>query len=200
MRFSAPLRISPPVSNVGTIVLGTPIGDHSFVSNACIDIAKSGSLLCGQLPLLEDAQSAMLLLRHATRTQHLCHLMRNVPPDELHAAALLHDLQTRSTFTKLLNLDDIMSTSWAQVTLLVRYGGFGLISALQLSPKAFLASWVHSLKALPERFVTLKPLINTVISHALSSGKKERSLASELQRSLQPGQVLTDLISDTKKL
>ena len=113
-----------------------------------------------------------------THSTCLCHLMRDVPPEELNAAALLYDLQTRSTFTKLLNLDDIMSTSWAQVTLPVRYGGFGLTSALQLSPKAFLASWVHSLK----------------------SGNKERSLASDMQRSLQPGQVLTALISDTKKL
>ena len=45
---------SIPVSTDGTVILGTPIDKPSFIPNACIEAARSGSHLCDQLPLLED--------------------------------------------------------------------------------------------------------------------------------------------------
>ena len=70
---------SMPSTNVGTVVLGCPIGCSSFVSSHCISFVESGQLLCDKICQLGDAQCSMLLLRHChvSRTNHLA---RSVPP------------------------------------------------------------------------------------------------------------------------
>ena len=72
--------------------------------------------------------SAMLLLRYCY-AHRLCHLLRNIPPDELRTATIIHDTQTQTTFTKLLNVNDITVEAWSQATFPVRYGGFGMTPA-----------------------------------------------------------------------
>ena len=97
--------------NEGIIVLGTPVSNSSFTSKVCTDFAQSGSLLCEELLQLGDTQSAMLLLRYC-HAHCLCHLLRNIPPDELRPATIIHDTQTQTTFTKLLNVNDMTAEAW----------------------------------------------------------------------------------------
>ena len=47
---------------MGTKILGLPIGSESFVSSTCMKIEESGNVLCNELALLSDPQSALLLL------------------------------------------------------------------------------------------------------------------------------------------
>ena len=87
-----------PATNVGTRILGVPIGKPEFVEDACLESAKSGTDLCDKLRDLDDVQSAMLLLRYC-HIPRINHLARSVLPDHIRPAANLHDFQSRSTFT-----------------------------------------------------------------------------------------------------
>ena len=103
-----------------------------------------------------------------------------VPPDEFQAAAEIHDLQTHLTFIKLLNLDNITTSSWAQAMLSIRHGGFSLTSSQNLSPIAFVVGWVQSLHTLPSS-------CPDTISYKFAKVIEFRSAAP-------------DLLTDTKKL
>ena len=188
-----------PVSNEDIIVLGTPVGNSSFTSKVCTDFAQSGSLLCEELLQLGYTQSAILLL-HYCHAHRLCHLLRNVPPDELRPATIIHDTQMQTTFTKLLNVNDMTAEAWSQATFPVRYGGFGMTLATQLSPIAFVSGWAHSLQVLPDRFPDLQPQVASVISQTMSPSAQEDSISHHLQQCLCPGRALTDLVSNTKRL
>ena len=67
-----------------------------------------------------------------------------------------------------------------------------------MSRFAFVASWAHSLRVLPNHFPDLEPIVNSVTRQALSSACRDKSIALELRQCLNPGQVLTDL-AETKK-
>ena len=112
--------------------------------------------------------------------------MRTIPPYKFQPPANIHELQTHSTFSNFLYLDDITARSWAQAILPIRYGGFGLTSIQNLSPIAFIASWVQYLHVLPSWFSGLRRLVDTI--------------SYKLQKSLNPGQTLTDLLPDTENL
>ena len=71
---------------------------------------------CKQLVDLDNVQGAMLLLRYC-HTIRLNHLARGVCPETLEPAVMIHDQQTKSTFTTLLRFDDISDPSWVQATL-----------------------------------------------------------------------------------
>ena len=74
-----PASNTSPVAQEG-IILGTPIGEGSFVNKkSCYQFADSGGFLCEQLPGLEDPQAAMLLLRHC-HISRMNNLARIVPP------------------------------------------------------------------------------------------------------------------------
>ena len=83
-----------------------------------------------------------------------------------------------------------------QVTLLVRYGGFGLTSTQRISRFAVVSSWVLSLQKLPDRFVGLQPQIDQVLS---LEGQKD-SISHTLRKSLDTNQSLAEYLSNTKKL
>ena len=78
--------------------------------------------------------------------------MRTVPPDKFQPSANIRDLQTHLTFSKSLYLDDITARSWAQAILPIRHGGLGLTYIQNLSPIAFVVSWVQYLHVLPNWF------------------------------------------------
>lgn len=68
------------VVSFGTLVLGIHIGQHQYVTDACLNMARAGQDLCDQICSLDDPQSGMLLLRycHVTRMNHLA---RSVCPN-----------------------------------------------------------------------------------------------------------------------
>ena len=102
-----------PVTHDGTIILGIPVGKSEFVRSRCVDIAKSGEELCCELAKLNNRQSSMLILRHC-HVPRLNYLARQVFPDDLEAAANIHDNMTKSTFVQIIgfnHLNDSLETS-----------------------------------------------------------------------------------------
>ena len=141
----------------------------------------------------------MLLLRYSHVSQ-ISHLARAIFPESFRAAAILHDQLTYSTFVSVLGIEDIIDEKWLQATLPVRYGGFGLTSMQSISPPAFVSCWSQSLHVLPERFPELRSQIDSFICDIISPNSPENSLCYQLQQSLDPGQVFTDLLTCTGKL
>ena len=72
--------------------------------------------------------------------------------------------------------------------------------ATQLSPIAFVSGWAKLLQVLPDRFPDLQPQVASVISQTMSPSAQEDSISHCLQQCLCPGQALTDLVSNTKRL
>ena len=133
----------------------------------------------------------MLLLRYC-HAHCLCHLLRNIPLDELRSATIIHDT--------LLNINDMTAGAWPQAVFSVRYGCVGMTSATQLSPIAFVSGWVNSLQVLPDRFPDLQPQVASVISQTMSPSAQEDSIDHHLQQCVCPGQALTDPVFNTKRL
>ena len=146
-------------------------------TGSCSTIAEGGSELCKQLVDLDNVQGAMLLLRycHTTRLNHLARGAETLEP-----AAMIHDQQTKSTFTPLLRFGDISDPSWVQATLPVRLGGLGLISLQKILPFAYLSGWAHSLQSLPDRF----PDLHHQVSNLLASSHQEPSIGHSLNQSI----------------
>ena len=142
------------VLSYGTTILGVPVGHVEYVTENCLDFAKSCQTLCDQLLSLEDVQSGCLLLRycHVTRMNHL---IRSVNPEHVRSAVQAHDSLTKSTFIRLVQCPDLTSKQWLQATLPIRHGGFGLTNIESLSADAFVAGWAQSIQALPARFTSI---------------------------------------------
>ena len=126
--------------------------------------------------------------------------MRTVPLYKFQPPANIHDIQTHSTFSKFLYLDDITARSWAQAILSIRHGGFGLTSIQNLSPIAFVVGWFQYLHVLPSWFSGLRRLVDTVLSQAISLNAQIDTISYKLQKSLNPGQTVTDLLPDIENL
>ena len=158
---STPVTI--PISTSGTSILGVPIGDPENISSFCLEFAKSGKCLCDQLLNLDDPQEGMLLLRycHVSRVNYL---NRSVSPNHLQADASYHDHLTQSTFKQLVRCHDLDYKQWLQVTLPIKYGGFGMTSMAQSCGAAFVASWTQSIIDLPTLFPNLQPSITRLCS------------------------------------
>ena len=167
-----------PVTSEGFKILGIPVGKTEFVSRSCSTIAEGGSELRKQLVDLDNVQGAMLLLRYC-HTTRLNHLAQGVYPETLEPAAIIHDQQTKSTFTILLRFGNISDPSWVQATLPVRLGGIGLISLQKISPFAYLLGWAHSLQSFPDRF----PDLRHQVSNLLASSHQEPSIGHSSHRS-----------------
>ena len=136
----------------------------------------------------------MLLLRYC-HTTRLNHLAWGVCPETLEP--MIHDQQTKSTFTTLLRFGDISDPSWVQATLPVRLGGIGLISLQKILPFAYLSGWAHSLQSLPDRFLIC------VIRSAICWHPLIRSpvlAPASINQSLPTAHNLSDRLSNTKKL
>ena len=86
-----------PEAKEGVLVLGTPQGSSSFISDTCQSLAENGSQLCEQLSDLGDPQSSLLLLRHCHVTK-VNHLALTVYPDFFPPAACIHDRLTQKSF------------------------------------------------------------------------------------------------------
>ena len=91
-------------------------------------------------------QSAMLLLRYC-HVPRLNQLARSTFPKLYKPAAEIQHMTTRDTFSFLMGYSNISDSSWKQVTLPVKFGGFGMTSCCYISCPAFVASWVYALKS-----------------------------------------------------
>ncbi len=189
---------SIPVTSDGTVILGTPIGRDDFIFASCDDTAKSGSQLCDKLVDLGDVQSAMLLLRYC-HVPRLNHLARTVSPALLLPAARIHDSLTRKTFTLLMGYENIGDKPWAQASLPIRVGGFGMTPLVSLSQCAFVSSWAHSIKELPNYFSSLNQILHNVV-HGDHGDPQRGSIAQALREAVPSDKQLEDMLRNKSKL
>ena len=186
------------VVSSGIDILGIPFGQQQYVTESCLDIAKSGQSLCEQISSLNDPQSGMLLLRYC-HVPRINHMARSVCPTQLRSAARFHDQLTKETFLQLVSFRNIENDQWLQATLPVRNGGFGMTSIETTCHIAFVSSWAHSLSRLPHLFGDLTSPIKN-ISCPIPSCTSVGSISHQLHLALPEDKSLADLMCNTKKL
>ena len=86
----------------GVAVLGTILGNHSFVHAKGEKRLKEERKLLDALPQLPDLQCAWLLL-YFSAVPRANHLLRAVPPNLVHSYAQRHDNEVWRTLLALLN-------------------------------------------------------------------------------------------------
>ena len=182
----------------GTHILGSPIGHPDYIKESCLEIARSGQNLCNELVSLDDPQSGMLLLRYC-HVSRMNHVARTVFPSLLNNAACLHDQLTRGTFQRLVRCHDITDSQWAQATLPIRTGGFGMTAIQSICHIAFVSSWARSLVQLPLSFVGLRHVVENLVSLEEATCPIG-SISSELQQAMPEEKCLDDLLRNTNKL
>ena len=96
------------------------------------------SILLDRIPLVQDLQSAWLLLLFCANTRATCSL-RGIPPAETEQFALAHDVATWRCFTRLWGISGVGDTQdWASLPF--QMGGCGLRSATRIRVSAHWAS------------------------------------------------------------
>ena len=155
-----PLRRIPFV-NDGFCVLGSPIGSEEFVARMCVAKVGQEKEFLQKLALLQNIQSACLLLRYCG-VGKITHLLRTIPPHLIRHAAQNHDSDVLTSFQSILGCN-LSPSQVRQVRIKIAQGGFGLSSAAAVSPCAFVASWAATLKLLPNRLQLMSSLPDVLI-------------------------------------
>ena len=153
-------------------ILGSPLGDLEFISEAIRDKTKSLQILGERLQYLH-AHDAILLLRHSFAIPKLLYTLRTSPCFRSPELKVYDDLLKAIT-SKITNVQfHENDPAWTQASLPVKLGGLGIRSAVQLAPSAFLASAAGSSalvnQILPSR---LKNILSTTNDDALISWAK----------------------------
>ena len=121
-------------------LLGSPIGDKEFCTSFITKfVSKRVIHTLDALHGVKDAQVFHSLVRLTSSLCKVVHLLRTVPPCFCKNALSFFDSSIRSAFSLGTGIlfDD---SSWTQVCLPFRLGGFGLRSAVAHSAGAYLAS------------------------------------------------------------
>ena len=136
------ISTSVPVSSKG--ILGTPIGSTDFVQAQCVHAAEGVHGLCQKLIEMDDPQSSSLMLSDC-HVPLMNHLTRSVFPCDLQRGADIHDRITKDTFAGIIGLEQMDDIRWKQVSMKVKFGGFGLTEVQSLSSTAFAAACMVTL-------------------------------------------------------
>ena len=120
-----------PFINVGFCVLGSPIGSEEFVARMCTAKVGQEKEFLQKLALLQNIQSACLLLRYCG-VGKITHLLRTIPPHLRHAAQN-HDSDVLTSFQSILGCN-LSPSQVRQVRIKIAQGGFGLASETQTLP------------------------------------------------------------------
>ena len=89
------------------------------------------------------------------------HLLRTVPPCLVEIASVQHDEHIATTFEEIIRIK-CTDRQRQQVSLSIRHGGFGLTSARDTVPSAFLGAWASTFNRLPVRDDNLRPMCSTL--------------------------------------
>ena len=173
----------------GFELLGTPVGSDTFVKDACRGKVEKLNPLLSKLSLLQDAQIGVLLLRYCG-VPKIMNLLRTVPPCLVDVACVQHDDNIVTTFEEIIGIK-CTDTQKQQVRLSIKNGGFGLTSARDTAPSAFLGAWANSLNHLPVHDDYVRPMCSYVIDDLQSSNY---SISTHLNSSLH------DLHNDSQSL
>ena len=139
-----------PPSQQGVRVLGIPIGHVEFVQAELRATTEKHGLLVEKNPLVQDLQSAWLLLLFCANTR-ATYSFRGVPPAETEQFAAAHDSATWQCFTQLLGISGHAEEAYEWASLPFQMGGCGLRSATRTRVPVHWASWADSLRMIHSR-------------------------------------------------
>ena len=117
-----------PPAQQGVRVLGIPIGHEEFVQAELRATTVKHQTLVERIPLVQDLQSAWLLLLFCANTR-ATYSFRGVPPAETEEFAAAHDVATWQCFTRLLGISGRADEIHDWASLPFHMGGCGLRSA-----------------------------------------------------------------------
>ena len=127
--------IDPPKA----MLLGSPLGDDSCITNAISEKIEDLRRLGERLKLL-SVHDALVLLRNSFALPKLQYILRTAPCFKSSSLMSYDDclceILSGVTNTPL----ESNSAAWSQATLPVKLGGLGIRSAAEIAPSAFLAS------------------------------------------------------------
>ena len=127
------------------ILLGLPLLPGVGVDTTIAMKREELQILESNLPLM-PAHDSLFLLRNVVTTDRLLYTLRTAPCSGS-AELVRYDNLLRSTLSTILNAD-LTDEGWRQASLPVRWGGFGVRSAVSLAAPAYLASAAGALDRL----------------------------------------------------
>ena len=141
-----------PEDQQGMKILGTTLGNPEFVRRFLAQLSLKHRVLLQRIPLLDDVQSAWLLLAHCAATR-ANYSLRCVEPQDVEPFARAHDSDMRQCLSQILqvNLAEVDQATQGTVTVPLSSGGLGVRSAVRTSKAAYWASWADCLAMINER-------------------------------------------------
>ena len=135
----------------GMKVLGTPLGHPEFVARHLRSVSREQQVLLDRIPLVQDVQSAWLLLLHCASAR-ANYLMRAVSPDSTAEFAQSHDEALWQCLCLILRIDPTQTPEVRDAAALpLSLGGLGLRSACRMKVPAYWASWADCLGMIHQR-------------------------------------------------
>ena len=147
--------------------MSAPVGSDIFIKEDCLRKVEGEKSLLSKLSLLQDAQIGALILRYCG-VPKIMHLLRTVPPCLVDIAYVQHDEHIATTFEEIIGIK-CTDRQRQQVSLSMRHEGFGLTSARDTAPSAFLGAWASTLNRLPVHDDNLRPMCSTLVDNLESS-------------------------------
>ena len=141
---------------------------------------KCESDLLAKLSLLDDMQSALLLLRYCSVLK-ITHHLRSVPLSLISEAAELHDTMVIMAFQNNFACGSPNALESSQLKPDIQQEGFDLRSAKHSTFEAFLGGWSNTVGHLPHRDGRLSSLCDNLVR---VNGKEEPQVLSELSSAL----------------
>ena len=140
-----------PEVQQGMKVLGTPLGHPAYVAEHLRSVSREQQVLLDRIPLVQDLQTAWLLLLHCASAR-VNYLMRAVSPDSTAEFAQSHDEALWQCLCLILRIDpteplEVRDAAAVPLSL----GGLGVRSACRMRVPAYWASWADCLGMIHQR-------------------------------------------------
>ena len=126
------------------IILGAPVGDHSFSNIFVLKQVRKARVLFKLLEGLDDVHCALHLLISCCSFGKFNHIIRSTPLQLVKQALEEFDLGVRECLGNLIG-SSITDKSWLQATLSKQNSGLGLRSLVRHGHAAFTASFRRAL-------------------------------------------------------
>ena len=145
-------RVIPKVrAGEGIVVLGAPVGYHSFVKSKLKSKVEKVRDVVDHLPLLQDPHTELVLLRSCLSLPKIMFLLRAVNTLDHHEELLEFDGIIRDALSHLIGTP-LTDLQWAQASLPVAMGSVGLRSAVD-----------HAAVAHAVSLLTAQPLLDDLL-------------------------------------
>ena len=141
-----------PSAKEGLKILGCPVGHPDFVQDQLSKFSDRHDALLDRIAMVEDLQSAWLLLVYCAAAR-ANFFLRSVSPGQISTFASHRDDQIWACLCTLLGVDPASVTHSSRIgaTLPLRHGGLGLSSAVRLRYAAHWASWADCIRMVHQR-------------------------------------------------